>query len=464
MASASEELGNATILGGSINPLQVYIGQQAARERQQAEKDKLAIKDRDKLIDDLDKHSPDKVWDPFYGEINQITNSHVRDYTRQAIDAGMPIPRIQQELNKRWGDVNTEVSRANMHKESYHGAKDQLKQYGDLYKPEAHTALNNVFFDGPNAKKIHDINVDNIAPQVFDNPDLMNKKAVAIKFMKDLPEKVNQYYTDMFNPLGQQYNIQDTKTKLGIQTKPNPITGQPEIIMDPNTGMPKINMTDDVYIQAIQDPMLQKIVAKEVPNGNIAQNKAYLTALLEGYDPKELKNRPQLGFKTPESDRRYYIFGNGGYGYKNTEADLKGRDELLDRVVSGSSGKDILSYFGKLANDIRADYAAKDDKGNKGKFIKLDYISGMPQTDAEGNQTFNIFGGSKSKGSVYLPINTEEEKRTAKVALSQRMDEINKKTALGEEYPTYINEKRKTSQKNKPAGSSLNATQWKNKM
>lgn len=458
MGTGREELGNATILGGSINPLQVYMQQAAARERQKVDQYNLAIKQRDKLIDDLDKHSPDKVWDPFYGEINQITNSHIRDFTRQALDRGLPIPRIQQELDKRWGDVNTEVSRANMHKEHYTNAKAQLKEYGDLYKPEATTALNNVFFDGPNARKIHDINVDNIAPQVFDNPDLMNKQAVALKFMKGLPEKVNQYYTDMFNPLGQQYNIQDTKTKLGIQ-----IDDQGRIVMDARTGMPKINMTDDVYIQAMQDPMLAKIVAKEVPSGNIEQNKQYLTALLQGLDPKEIKNRPQLGFKTPESDRRYYIFGQGGYGYRNSEADLKTRDELLDRVVSGTEGKDILSYFGKLTNDIRAEYASKDDKGNKGKFIKMDYISGMPQVDEKDNQVFNIFGGSKSKASVYLPINTDEQKRQAKVALSQRMDEIDKKTSVGEDYPRYINDKRKQDEKNKPVGN-LNATYLKSKM
>lgn len=299
MATGKEALGNATIFGGSVSPLQVLMQHGAMMEKRRAEQEQLAVKQRDKLIDDLDKHSPDKVWDPFYGEINQMTQQHVRDFTRQALDQGVPIPRIQQELAKRWGDINTEVARANMHKETYMDAKNQLKANADLYKPEAHSALNDVFFDGPYAKKIHDINTDEIAPRVFDNPDLFNKQNVFMKFMKELPERTNKYYTEMWNPLGQQYNIQDTKTKLGIQTDE-----KGHVIMDPRTGMPKINMTDDVYIQAKQDPFISKILAKEVPDGNIQKEKDYLTAMLGGYDPKEVNNRMQFGFRYKADDEK----------------------------------------------------------------------------------------------------------------------------------------------------------------
>lgn len=425
MAQASEELGNATILGGSINPLQVFMGQAAARERQKAEQAALATKQRDKLIDDLDKHSPDKVWDPFYGEINQITNQHVRDYTRQAIDAGVPIPKIQQELNRRWGDVNTEVSRANMHKESYHAAKDQLKQYGDLYKPEATTALNNIFFDGPNARKIHDINVDNIAPQVFDNPDLMNKKAVAIKFMKDLPEKVNQYYTAMFNPLGQQYNIQDTKTKLGIQQD-----DQGRIVMDPNTGMPKINMTDDVYIQAMQDPMLSKIVQKEVPNGTIAQNKAYLTALLEGYDPKEIKNRPQLGFKTPADENPK--FSKWGINFGHKVDDLEARRDIVEKMASGTR-PDVLAAIGNVVKGSSAQYV------DGGKKIRVTYKANLADPNFDPNDLTklkdayikNTYNKGKNEVTSDIDISTPEAKDRAQYALSEILDSQNAKTSIG---------------------------------
>jgi hypothetical protein len=398
------------------------------------------------LLDDLMMHSPDKVWDPFYGEINQMANEHVRDFTKRALDSGVPVPVIKQQLQKRWGDVNTEVSRANMHKENFISANDQLNKNAAFYKPEAKQALNDIFFDGRNARRIHDINVNDIAPKVFDNPDLFDVNGVAVDFMKGLPEKVNQYYTEMFNPLGQQYNIQDTKTKLGFKTD-----DQGRLIMDPRTGLPKISMTDDVYIQAMQNPFLSKLVARDVPNGTVEKNKEYLTGILEGLDPKEAKSRIQLGFKKNEDDRRYYLFGKGGYGYRNTMADLEGRDELLDRVVSGKEGKDILSYFGNLANDIRAEYTNENDKKQKGRFIRMEYISNLPD-----GQT----GVAKQKGYVYLPLNTEEERRQAKVALSQRMDEINKKSALGEEYPTYINEKRKSMEKTSPP-KTLNATKLK---
>jgi len=450
MASASEELGNATILGGSINPLQVYIGQQAQRQKNEALKAEQAKKDRDALHDYMDKYKPEAKFDPLKQRISDYVNNH-REKSYSVIDAAQNDPRkismAERDIRRGQGEVNSYIAETDNWKNDYDAAskiiEDNIKS--GIYKPESRSVLRDVLYDNTGKlKPDNDIRAGmNQLQSIVDHPNNYDKQGVALNFMKGLPEKVNQYYTDMFNPLGQQYNIQDTKTKLGIAQD-----DKGRIIMDPRTGMPKINMTDDVYIQAMQDPMLSKLVAKDVPNGTIEQNKKYLTALLEGYDPKEVKNRPQLGFKQNEADRRYYHFG--GYGYRNQKADLEGRDELLNRVVSGDSGKDVLSYFGKLASDVRAEYASKNDKGTKGKFIKLDYVSGMPQTDAEGNQTFNIFGGAKSKASVYLPINTEEEKRQAKVALSQRMDEINKKTAIGEEYPTYINEKRKAEEKTKP--------------
>lgn len=462
MAAASEQLGNATILGGSINPLQVYMGQQAARQKQAAADQEQAKKDRDAIHDYMDKYKPEAKWDPLKQRIAQRVNE-IRDKTYNLLDnAGndtRKISAVERDARRSHGLLNEYIGETDAWKADYDAAskiiEDNIK--AGLYKPESRSILRDVLYDNTGKlKDDNDIRAGMSQLQaIVEHPNNYDKNGVAISFMKGLPEKTNQYYTEVFNPLGQQYNIADTKTKLGLQTD-----NVGNIVMDPRTGMPKINMTDDVYIQAMQDPMLSKIVQQEVPNGTVAQNKAYLSALLEGYDPKEVKNRPQLGFKEAEADRRYYIFGRGGYGYKFPEADLRNRDELLNRVVSGTSGNDVLAYFGKLANDVRAGYSSKDAQGNKGKFIRLEYTQGSATNPATGYT-------QKSKEVVYLPINTEEEKRTAKVALSQRMDEIDKKRAIGEDYPRYINDLRKMQdEKNKKAGSggSLNATLLKSRM
>ena len=50
------------------------------------------------------------------------------------------------------------------------------------------------------------------------------------------------------------------------------------------------------------------------------------------------------------------------------------------------------------------------------------------------------------KTSKY-PINNENEQRAAKIALSQRMDEIDKKRSIGEDYMRYVDDKRKNRKK-----------------
>lgn len=436
--TGKEALGNATILGGAVNPLQVYMQQSAMRERQKAEEMKLAVQQRNELMDDLEKHSPDKVWDPFYGEINQMTNQHVREYVKRALDGGVPVPQIRQQLNKRYGDVNTEVARANMHKQTYFDAIKQLDTNKDVYKRDAKDVLRNVFFDGPNARKINEINVDQIPQSVFDNPDNFDVNGVAVRFLKTLPQRVNQYYNEIYNPLGKAYNIQETQSKLGLE-----MDDKGNILLD-ERGLPITNVPDDVLVQALQDPFISKMVARDLPNGDKEQKREYVKEILKGKDPVTIKNRIQSGFKYPnQSKPKNYIFGSGGYGYNKTQQELEERDQLLERVVKGNSTD--IGYFKNIGKDFSVEYSKVDDKNRPGKFIKVQYVRNVPN-----EQT----GYSKELVVNYLPINTDSEREKAKMALSAQMDIMDKKNSFGQEYPVYVNEKKK----NAPSKPSLKAS------
>ncbi len=453
MNEGAASRGKAGVFGSSINPLQLFLQQGANRERQKYLQAERQRKDRDLFISDIEKHSPAKVRDPFFEEI-QGRAQQIRDKSYALLDQGYNKEAITRMVGKDWGDLDTEVSRANMKMDTFDQFRAELKENKKFYLPETESRLNDIWFEGNRARPINDINTDNARPQVFENPDLFNVNNIAVEFMKSLPEKVNQYYTDMWNPLGQQYNVQETKTKLGFQYARNPQTGQDEIVIDERTGQPKISMTPDVYIQAVQNPYLSKLVERDLPKGTVEQKKQYLTAILEGQDPKDIKNRPQLGFKTDQADRRYYIFGKGGYGYRFPEADLKDRDATLDRAVKGQ-GEDVLAYFGEATKDVKASYG----KDKTGKFIQITYPSTNPQfvekpqeevdkmSDAEKSAYLTSRYATKEIKTSKYPINNENEQRAAKIALSQRMDEIDKKRSIGEDYMRYVDDKRKNRKK-----------------
>jgi len=348
MNEGAASRGKAGVFGSSINPLQLFLQQGANRERQKQLQAERQRKDRDLFISDIEKHSPAKVRDPFFEEI-QGRAQQIRDKSYALLDQGYNKEAITRMVGKDWGDLDTEVSRANMKMDTFDQFRAELKENKKFYLPETESRLNDIWFEGNRARPINDINTDNARPQVFENPDLFNVNNIAVEFMKSLPEKVNQYYTDMWNPLGQQYNVQETKTKLGFQYARNPQTGQDEIVIDERTGQPKISMTPDVYIQAVQNPYLSKLVERDLPKGTVEQKKQYLTAILEGQDPKDIKNRPQLGFKYRDEselgvDTGSSIVGSGDNSLKSY--DKIGSDKKIgfDSISFGYSSPTSIPF------------------------------------------------------------------------------------------------------------------------
>jgi len=455
MTADDGAIGRAGVFGNSINPLQLYIQQGAQRRQAQAAQQQQVIKQRDDLIKDLRQFNPDKVWEPFYDEVNRKVQSDIRDFTTNALAAGATPQQIIPEVEKRKGDANTLANKINWLKQQYTDLGKRIDDDDFLNPDYYHSKLNNLVFNGNIARNSGEINLQD-ANQMFRDSKGYNVNKIVTNFMKELPQKVNQHYSDVYNQYGKMYNIEETETKLGHEYKMGP-DGQRKIVIDPKTGLPKINMTDDVFTQALGNEYLMNIVTDGLSEAGMAQNtknqKDFLTHLLAGQDPNQIKRDIRLGFKYPESNVRYKIFG--GFGYKNNPDDLKGRDELLDRVVTSKDGDDVLSYFSNLTKDIKAEYATAGGK----KVIKIsypgynnDYIPPTPeQLDAMPAvaqlAALEEMRKNRIMKSKPLPITTEDERRAAKIFLSERMDEIDKKRAIGQEYMTYINEKRKSGKK-----------------
>lgn len=440
MATGKEELGNATILGGRIDPLQVFAQQIQQQQRNQVAIEAKKRKDRDLVMDYADKFSPETKFAQLNQRLGNSVEAELRNPVRQVLESGdirkadMIARKMQSHLDSRrreydgWKATYDEASKI---------VEDNIK--AGRFDPSARSVIRDTLFDNAgNLKPDNDIRAGIAQMEsIVDHPNNLNPKWVAQNFVKTLPERITQHYTKVYNDLGQAYDVQENKTKLGLQMDANG-----NIILDEKTGQPKVSMTDDVYIQALQDQDINKLIQRDIPNATTEQKKQYVTNLLEGFDPKEVKNKPQLGFKTPEKYKRFSMsFGGGGYSV--SEDDLKVRDTLLERAVSGE-GKDIIAYFDKPGSNDRVSYATQDDKGNRGKFIKVEFAN---------SETEVVDGVPKTVKKVipqYIPINTGEQKRAAKIQLSARMDQIEKKTSVGEDYPRYVNEKRLAEEKKNP--------------
>lgn len=463
--------GQAGIFGGSVNPLQVYMQHTANRQRNRQLMYEEERKKRDSLIDDMRKFNPDKVWEPFYDESNRFIQQHVKDYTTQALNAGLPASRVSAEADKRKGEALTLINKINWQKSQFDELGNRIDKDEYLDPSYYHQKKNDFFFNGMRAKPVNDIDTSK-AEDIFKDSKGYRVDKIVKDFMTGLPNKINQHYTMYWDQLGQNYDIQETGTKLGLQyaDKLGP-DGKPTsaVVIDPRTGQPKISMTDDVFTQALGNNYLMNIVNDNLgPDASMNAKRAYLTGLLEGADPKQIKAQPRVGHKLDESDKFYHAF-QGGAGYRTHPDDLNNRDELLDRVADGK-GEDVLGYFGEATKDVKATY----DKDAKGKPTAVtitypSYVAGTKHLSDEEFQALsqsakieylNNLSKSKSIQTSTYPIATPEDRRKMKIALSQRMDEIDKKRSIGQEYVNYINEKRDRAEKTlkKPGASGI---QWK---
>lgn len=378
--------GQAGIFGGAINPIQVYLQHNAGKAKAQADQFEYERKKRDGLIDDLRKFNPDKVWEPFYDEVNQYVQKNVKQFGMNALDQGVPISKVNNALEARKGEANTLVNKINWLKQQHADVGKRIDDDEYLDPNYYHPKLNDIFFNGMIAKPVNDINTSE-AENIFNDSKGYNVAKVTQDFMKSLPEKINQHYTEYWDKLGQKYDIQDTNTKLGLEYTTGK-DGKPQVVVDPRTGMPKINMTDDVYIQAIQNHYLNNIVKDNLgPDASDAAKKDFLTGILQGQDPASIKNRPQMGHKMDQAEK----WSMGGYSgrinpamisdrFQNTEAVVAGfRPELLANTFSPYKDQTVQyvdSEGRKVASEKDGKYFSEDGKSvGKPSHIEVKFTS-----------------------------------------------------------------------------------------
>lgn len=445
--------GKAGIFGTATNPLHLYMQYNAGRQKRQEELEKEDRERRDAMLSDLRKFNPGKVWEPFYDEANRYIQEHVQDRYYQLRGEGKPLSFIERELQRAKGDADTLVNKINWQEKQFNEYNDRIDQEvkdGNFVPNYYQKKLNDRFFNGKYAKPSGEIAADH--DEIFDDVSGYNVPSIVERFMKSLPDMINADETEKWGKLGVTYDIQQTKDKLGLQFDANG-----NVIIDPRTNRPAIAMTDEVFGMASNNPYLKKIMDASIgTDASIADQKSFMTGLLRGYNPVEVKNSVQLGHKIDKEDKRYYKFG---YGFRQPIADLEDRYNRLNEIVNNNR-PDLLEGLHDPNSDIQAYYA--DSKGNPVREgqnpakIVLAYV-GLPEGNEMSPEKWEAMSLTdkilyqQARGKVLkktqFDISTEENKRKARIAMSNRLDKIHAKTSIGEEYSNFEEAMRKEQSK-----------------
>jgi hypothetical protein len=461
--------GQAGIFGGSISPLQIYLQHNAGRQKAQADQYEYERKKRDAILDETQKYAPHKTWEPMFQQVAQMAQKG-REQTMAELSAGVPINKVRVNASRWQSDTDMAAEKALQLKSDFDSLHDRAKKDKyinyDSIKPE----INDIFFNGMNGKDLNTIDTTN-SDQIFSKSKHYNNNEIITDFMKDIPEKVHQHLTEVWDKLGQRFDIRDMPTKLGIEYTTDK-NGNPAVVLDPRTGQPKIKMTDEVYSVALQNKYLQNILNDNLPpDANDQQKKQFLQKMMEGLDPATIKDSVHMGHKMDQNER----WAMGGYSgrvnpqsladrFKNTQDIVNGfRPDLLANTFSPFKEQTV-QYVDSKGQKVTSQKDGKylDENGNevgKPTHIELKFIAkedplarmqayvkykvdedGISDTERESRAKKAIESlGKKGEVKMKFDMNTVSGRRQWHEASNRILDEdLSIKDRLGEDYTKYV--------------------------
>jgi len=346
MASASEELGNATILGGSINPLQVYMGQQAARERDKVAKLKAYQDARDKYTEEELKYKtePVNIHDRavIEAEANNLRQRHLENYDRLGHN------KSKVQAAKDWSDLNVKIDQANQIHNAHKEAYDILKSDPTYNFTDAFRALNDKRDAVHERWKVGGMNPDDDSfNDVLTNPKYYNKAALVKNHIDTLHENSNDYLSKQTDAYGNHYTNSQISSQLPYETEDqiDPLTGLKTKNWKLDERGDKIIKMNPTLFQSVKsNPKLNQVMEMEA-GANAEDQKKWIMDNLTGRDKSKrnvtLQNERPI--KENESDSQdSSIVGSGDNALK--PYDQIGQDKKLgfDSIAFGySSDKEI---------------------------------------------------------------------------------------------------------------------------
>jgi len=446
-----EGRGEATIFGGTTNPIAIYAQTQAARQRRQQQEQLTRQKQVDDLLDYNEKFRPEtKFADLNYTLANSA--KEVSDITRQRLRETNNPSLVMAEAQNMQREVLALGKEMDGWKADIEGLDKTIAelQGKGILKPEAKQAVRYGWRNQDGSiKSIPEIRQwANKMGETLNDPSIYDPKGTAKNWVSGLKDQSTHLYSKMKGAIG--YNDDDVETT--IKSKLNYRKDANGLILDENgNAIPEIN--DLTLNLAMQDPYMRTVI--NANGGPTAETKKqYLQSLIEpGADITDFGDRQiTRGQKIPEEDRFYYAYGSG---FRTPVADLEKRDQRLQEIVTNNR-PDLLSGLNDPNSDLSAVYANSNKQplkpGEKPAMIIMAHTGRQEIADEQLAETIANTKDVWAKMALLqkagigvkteeFPITTAEEKRRAKIAMSKRADKIDTKRAIGEDYDNFVEAK-----------------------
>ncbi len=444
MAVGKEALGNATILGGSINPLQVFMMQQAQQSKNDAAVQAQKRKDRDSVMDYADKYNPETKFTQLNQRLGDSVEAELRAPVRQVLETGdvrkadMLGKRLQANLDSRrreydaWKQTYDEASKI---------VEDNIKS--GRFDPSARSVIRDTLFDNEGRLKPDNDIRAGIAQieSIVDHPKNLNPSFVARSFMNTLDEQATEQFKKQ---IAGDYDVTSTLTsKLNYRTKLNP-NGVVEFELDKNGNKILNDISPDVYRLANANPDMRQLmemhsIEKTGKPDDENSQKEFLKQVLPVFDKTEqkfdLRNKPNTNdLKEKITNSKWGI----DFGHKIE--DLEARRDITDKIVNRKNLQSI-GALGNLIKGSKAEYSAD------GKKIILTFKANLadPKFDPNNLEQLkdayikNTYNKGKQEVTSDIDISTPEARKRAQYYLSEILDSQNPKTSIGaDRFDRYL--------------------------
>lgn len=416
------------------------MNQNRVAQRQKLIEDERKV--RDELVKENSKFAPGKVWEPFYGEVEDYIQSNVRGFVFDARDKNIPMSSIQPELARRQGEARKLENKINHYKDVHTemAKKIEADEKQGFFQPGYYTSkLNDYFFNGRQAKRADEINTDGIE-NIFNDSNGYNLSAIASDFMTKLAPQLTEKYRKIASDLGEQFDVNTVKTKLGVMFKPD---GTPDI--DPITGRPKIQMTDDVAMMAMENPYLRNFVIDNLgANPDKEKVRNLLQPILAPFDPTSVQKQHRQGFKYTQEDK------SNRSGYTVPEPVISERYDTLYRVTHEYDPELLASILPSLLEGVDIGYQiyGPGEAQKAPPRIEVQFPNKRWNANSAigkwNSETRKMEGGEPKTITRVISLETEEDRQKAMAYLNTLMDEkLDAKQRIGENLTNYMKRKRK---------------------
>lgn len=297
---------SAAVLGGSINPLSIYVQQQANRRKNEAAEAERQRDETSKLLDYNEKFKPETTFFDLNKKLNDEANA-VRDKTMQWQQEGRPLPEIMNNASKLHGAVNSLGKEMDGWQQAITEKNKEINQHitdGRLKEKPAKDSLrfgwrNNdgSVKDIPSVRQFMNEGINTIQ----DNPDNINPEGAVRFWVDNLKDQAREMYSTKWNDGYSPDDIESVVTsKLKYERIPDG-TKEGQLKYDKN-GNPIPIIDNTTLALAKQDPFVKKLM--DTYGGESDESKAaYLkNIIVPGSDIKSNSRQIVRGHKLTDDD------------------------------------------------------------------------------------------------------------------------------------------------------------------